>query len=117
MSAPFARKARQHLLNQSRLAITNIDPLGKTADKSGCVWQLRANRCKKVLMAIQQFNSAGYVAHHQVVLQFLEKLARHARGLLFVEPGCGHSVENDSTFLSNSSESDELVCNPCCRRI
>jgi hypothetical protein len=57
------------------------------------------------------------MAHHQVVLQFLEKLARHARILFLVEPGCGHSVENDSTFLSKSSESDELVCNPCCRRI
>ena len=51
-------------------------------------------------MAVQQSNSAGYLAHHQVVLQFLEKLARHARILLFIESGCGHSVENDSTFLS-----------------
>jgi hypothetical protein len=50
------------------------------------------------------------VPHDQVVLQILEKLAGHARILFDIEPGCGHSVENDSTFLSNSSESDEFVC-------
>ena len=61
---------------------------------------------EEVLMAVEQFNTAGDMSHHQVVLQFLEKLARHARVFLCVEPGCGHSVENDSTFLSKSSESD-----------
>ena len=71
---------------------------------------------KEVLMAIEQFNTAGDVAHREVVPQFMEKLARHAR-ILLIEPGCGHSVENDSTFLSNSSESDDLVCNPLCTRI
>ena len=79
MSAFLPWKARQHLLNQSRLAVTNIDPLRKTTDKSGCVRQIRADCCKEVLMAVQQSNSAGYVAHHQVVLKFLEKLAGHAR--------------------------------------
>src|SRR6476661_3025336 len=117
MAALFPRKPRKDLLNQSRLAVADIDPLRKTADKSGCVRQVRANRCKEVLMAIQQFNTAGNVAHHQVVLQLLEKLAGHARTLLFVEAGCGHSVENDSTFLSKSSESDDLICNACCTRI
>lgn len=72
---------------------------------------------KEVLMAIEQFNTAGDVAHREVVPQFMEKLARHARILLFIEPGCGHSVENDSTFLSKSSDSDDLVCNPNCARI
>ena len=61
-------------------------------------------------MAVEQLNTAGDVAHREVVPQFMEKLARHARILLFIEPGCGHSVENDSTFLSKSSESDDLAC-------
>jgi hypothetical protein len=68
-------------------------------------------------MPVEQFNTAGDVAHREVVPQFMEKLARHARILLLIEPGCGHSVENDSTFLSKSSESDDLVCNPLCTRI
>jgi hypothetical protein len=50
--------------------------------------------------------------HYQVVFQFLEKLAGHTRILFDIEPGCGHSVENNSTFLSDSSESDEYVCSP-----
>jgi hypothetical protein len=117
MSALLPRKACQHLLNQSRLAISDINPLSKTADKSGRIRLLRADMRKEVFMAVQQFNAAGYVAHHQVVFKFLEKLAGHARILLDIEPGCGHSVENDSTFLSKSSESDDLVCNPSCARI
>jgi hypothetical protein len=65
-----------------------------------------------MLVAVEQLNAAGHVAHYQVVFQVLEKLARHARILFAIEPGCGHSVENDSTFLSKSSESDEFICNP-----
>ena len=62
-------------------------------------------------MAVEQLNTAGYVAHGEVVPQFMEKLGRYAE-ILLVEPGCGHSVENNSTLLSNSSESDDLVCHP-----
>ena len=76
--AGFSWKTGQHLFNQSRLAIPDIDPLSKTTNKSSCVWQLRADRGKEVLMAVQQFNAARYLAHHQVVLQLLEKLARYA---------------------------------------
>jgi hypothetical protein len=50
--------------------------------------------------------------HYQVVFQFLEKLAGHTRILFDIEPGCGHSVENNSTSLSDSSESDEFGCGP-----
>lgn len=72
---------------------------------------------KEVLMAIEQLNTTGDVAHREVVSQFVEKLARHASIFLFIEPGCSHSVENDSTFLSKSSESDDLACNPSYARI
>jgi hypothetical protein len=84
--------------------------LGQAAYKRGGVRLLRSHGGKKMLVPVEQLNSARYVPHDQVVLQILEKLAGHARILFDIEPGCGHSVENDSTFLSNSSESDEFVC-------
>ena len=105
------------MFNQGRLAIADIDPLRETTNKSGGIRLLRADMGKEVLMAVQQAYAIGNVAHHQVVFQLLEKLARYARSFIFIEAGCGHSVENDSTFLSNSSESDEFVCNPGCARI
>jgi hypothetical protein len=71
---------------------------------------LRANTRKEMFVAVEQLNTAGYVAHREVVPQFMEKLGRYA-GIFLVEPGCGHNVENDSTLLSKSSESDDLVCN------
>jgi hypothetical protein len=72
---------------------------------------------EEVLMAAEQFNTAGDVAHREVVPQFMEELARNARIFSGFEPGCGHNVENDSTFLSNSSDSDDFVCNPNSARI
>jgi|SRR5689334_9859798 hypothetical protein len=64
---------------------------------------------KEMLVAVEQLNAAGDMAHREVVPQFMEKLGRYA-GILLVEPGCSHSAENDSTLLSKSSDSDDLVC-------
>jgi hypothetical protein len=97
------------LFNEIGLAIANVDPLGQAAYKSGGVRLLRSHGGKKMLVPVEQLNAAGHVAHYKVVFQVLEKLARHARILFDIEPGCGHSAD-DSTLLSDSSESDECVC-------
>jgi hypothetical protein len=115
--ALLSRKTRKRLLNQSRLAIADIDPLREATYKCSSIRLLWANMSEEVLVAVEQLNSAGDVAHRKVVPQFMEELARNARTFSDFEPGCGHSVENDSTFLSKSSDSDDFVCNPSCTRI
>jgi hypothetical protein len=105
------------LLNQSRFAIPDIYPLRKATYKGSRIRLLRANMREEMLVAVEQFNTAGNVAHGEVVPQFMKKLVRNARIFSSFEPRRGHSVENDSTFLSNSSESDDLVCNLIFTRI
>jgi hypothetical protein len=51
-----------------------------------------------MLVPVEQLNAARYMPHYQVVFQFLEKLAGHARVLFDIEPGCGHSGD-DSTSV------------------
>src|ERR1041385_6526415 len=116
-SARLFRKARQHFFDESGLAIADIDPLRQAAYEGGGVRLLRSHGGKKMLVPVEQLNAARYVPHHQVVLQLLEKLVGHAGILFDIEPDCGHSVENNSTFLSASSDSDEWVCSPATRGI
>jgi hypothetical protein len=66
---------------------------------------LRAHGRKKMLVLIEQPDAARNMTHHQVVFQVLEKLARHARICLVIEPGCGHSAQIIA-LPSKSSESD-----------
>jgi hypothetical protein len=83
-------KARQQLFNQVRLAIADIDPLSQAAYKFGAVAMPRAHCAEKVRMLFQHRNSAGNLAHHQVVLQLLQKLIWDLRGLLQVARSGGH---------------------------
>src|SRR6476661_3213872 len=97
MPALLFGKARQQLLDQIRLAIAYIDPLRQAADEGRGIHLLRAHGGKEVLVLIEQGNTARDVAHHQVVFQLLEKLARDAGILFHIEAGCGHGACDNST--------------------